>query len=149
MSDPHPSSIGAKSRTVRRFAGELGAVSTAHPLATAAGREILASGGTAADAAVAAQAALCVVLPQSCGLGGDGLVVVEARDGGTEAFHGAGATPAAWVPSERDDASRATVPGVVDAWANLSERHGRRPLAAVLAPAARLAEDGIVVDDIL
>jgi gamma-glutamyltranspeptidase/glutathione hydrolase len=150
MVNPHSGATSDRERATPCLTGDLGAVSTAHPLGTAAGQVLLANGGTAADAAVAAQAVLCVVLPQSCGLGGDCLAVIADGAGSTEAVVGAGATSASGVlPTILDDGSSATVPGIVDAWATLIERHGRRPLAEVLAPAVRLAEHGVVMDEVL
>src|SRR5438128_12044187 len=61
-----------------------GAVATEHPLAAAAGAEMLRAGGTVVDAAVAAAAAVCVVHASSCGLGGGGLALVH-RAGGRDA----------------------------------------------------------------
>lgn len=120
--------------------GRRGAISAAHPLAVAAGQELFARGGSAVDAAIAAQAALCVVLPQACGIGGDGLALV-AQDGVCTAVTGTGAAPAAGVPGAHDDAGGSvTVPGVVRGWADLHAAGGRSDLASVLAPAVALAE---------
>src|SRR3979411_3106356 len=66
------------SSTVRPILrGRLGAVSAAHPLAVAGGQEMLLAGGTAADAAIGAQAVLCVVMPDACSLGGDMLALAH------------------------------------------------------------------------
>jgi len=126
--------------------GESGAVAAAHPLAVHAALEIFAEGGNAADAAVAAQAVLCVVLPEACGLGGDGLAIVLGPDGGTEAIHGAGAAPGE-PPAPSGPGGTVTVPGVVAAWGRLVGRHGRLDLATDLAPALRAASDGVALPD--
>ena len=130
-----------------------GMVVTPHPLATAAGVEALRDGGTAVDAAVAANAMLAVVYCNACGLGGDAFALVWAPGAGRlHGFNGSGRSPAALtIPAVRDAGHDAmptrgglpiTVPGAVDAWAQLLERFGRRSLADALAPAARTAEDG-------
>jgi gamma-glutamyltranspeptidase / glutathione hydrolase len=127
--------------------GDVGAASTAHPLATDAAVTLLSDGGNAVDAAIAGQAALAVVAPQACGLGGDAIVLVHEPDGTVTSFHGAGRwSEAAGALRIRDDASSVAVPGVVRAWGLLAERFGRRSLAEDLAPAVRLAEEGFAPD---
>jgi gamma-glutamyltranspeptidase/glutathione hydrolase len=138
---------GRDGRENEQVWGDVGAASTAHPLATEAARTVLSDGGGAVDAAVAAQAALAVVLPQACGLGGDAIALVRDPEGGVTSFHGAGRwSEAAGGLTVRDDASSVTVPGAVRAWGLLIERFGRRSLAADLAPAVRLAEQGFAPD---
>src|SRR5207237_7631538 len=78
--------------------GPGGAVATEHPLAAAAGAEILGAGGSAVDAAIAAATAICVVHASSCGLGGGGFALVHRADGSDFALDyrevaPAGATP--------------------------------------------------------
>lgn len=128
--------------------GRLGAVAAAHPLAVAAGTRLLQEGGTAVDAAIAAQAVLCVVMPNACGLGGDGLSLIADPDGLVTAVNGTGASPAADPPGRRahDAGASVTVPGLVDAWATVTRRWGSRPLADTLAPAIALAADGVAAD---
>ena len=72
------------------LAGRLGAVSAAHPLAVAAGQRLLAEGGNAVDALIAAQAVLAVVSPDACGLGGDGFVLLRRPGRPVLAVNGAG-----------------------------------------------------------
>src|SRR5438132_8275021 len=122
-------------------------VATSNPLAVQAGLWALAEGGTAADAAIAADAVLGVVQPMSTGVGGDLFCLVD--DGAEVAgFNGSGPAPTALtleacrLPGAWNDRSplTVTVPGAVDAWAQLSERYGRLGLQRALAPAIRLAE---------
>jgi gamma-glutamyltranspeptidase / glutathione hydrolase len=120
-----------------------GAAATAHPAATEAALEILGAGGSAVDAAVAAQAALSVVLPQACGLGGDALMLVRDPAGRTAAINGVGRSAAeADEALHSDGGASVTVPGIVAAWQVVVARWGRLPLARVLSPAVRLAMEG-------
>lgn len=133
----------ATAATVRPvLRGRLGAVSAAHPLATAAGQEMLMSGGSAADAAIAAQAVLCVLMPDACGLGGDMLALVHSPGSELRAINGTGAAPARLAQAADDGPHSITVPGIVDAWCVLARDHGKLPLARTLGPAARLAHAG-------
>ncbi|MEP7082269.1 MAG: gamma-glutamyltransferase, partial [Chloroflexota bacterium] len=130
-----------------------GMVVTPHPLATQAGVEALRAGGTAVDAAVAANAMLAVVYCNACGIGGDAFALVwDPGEGRLNGFNGSGRSPAALtIEAVREAGHEAmpirgalpvTVPGAVDAWAQLVERFGRRSLADALTPAARTAESG-------
>ena len=125
--------------------GRFGGVSAAHPLAVAAGQEMLLSGGTAADAAIAAQAVLCVVMPNACGLGGDMLALMHVPGSALFAINGTGCAPQRLERVADDGPNSVTVPGIVDAWCVLSKRRGRLPLARVLEPAIRLARSGMRV----
>lgn len=139
ISDPYSS----RHRPV--LTGARGAIAAAHPLAVAAGQEMLAEGGSAVDAVIAAQAVLCVIAPDACGLGGDGLFLVRTADGKTTAVNGAGASPGGFVGPAQDGGASVTVPGLVDAWDQMAERWGRLPLLRILGPAIRLARAGIRV----
>ena len=140
--------------------GLRGMVAAADQLAAAAGVGTLARGGSAADAAVATGAAMAVVGPHLCGLGGDVLVMVAPPGSPPEALlsvgrAGAGADPARMraegmaVMALRGDVRSVPVPGAVDGWLALHERHGRLPLAEVLAPAIELAADGFAASIML
>jgi len=126
-------------------AGTNGAVSAAHPLAVEAGVGVLRAGGTAADAAIAAQAVLCVVAPEACGIGGDALALVAEPTGTVTAVNGTGCWAlAANVNAQcSDGGASVTVPGLSGAWAELSSRYGRLPLSECVAAAIALADDGI------
>ena len=139
IADPFSSSV----RPVIR--GHLGAVSAAHPLAVAAGQEMLLAGGTAADAVIAAQAVLCVVMPDACGLGGDMLALAHVPGRAPLAVNGTGAAPSKMEQVSDDGPHSITVPGIVDAWCELSGREGRLSLARALDPAIRLATAGVPV----
>lgn len=133
-------------------------VVTAHPLATAAALDILRAGGSAADAAVTAQAVLGLVEPQSSGFAG-GAFLVHARRGEVTAIDGRETAPATATPERFLNAdgtpmsldaalarARAVgVPGVPALLAEAHRRWGRLPWARLLAPAIRLAEEGVPV----
>jgi gamma-glutamyltranspeptidase/glutathione hydrolase len=143
-SHPYPSRRSAV------LAGNM--VATSQPLAAQAGLEMLARGGNAVDAALAAAITLTLVEPTGNGLGSDAFAIVWD---GTE-LHGlnaSGRAPAAWTPERF--AGRAempftgwdavTVPGAVSAWVALSERFGRLPFAALFERAIAYGEEGFLV----
>ena len=132
---------------------ERGMVATSQPLATQAGLQALADGGTAVDAAIAAAAVLCVVEPMMTGLGGDAFAIIH-RDGKLDGLNSSGRSPAAADP----DALGAipirgplavTVPGAVAGWAALAERHGRLGLDRLLRDAIEIAERGFAVTPVI
>ncbi|MFK8253110.1 gamma-glutamyltransferase [Ancylobacter terrae] len=127
--------------------GNRGAVAAAHPLAVSAATEMLTAGGSAIDATIAAQAVLCVLSPDNCGLGGDQLCLVRSGVGEVIAVNGTGAAPAAMNRADTDGGNSVSVPGIVDAWVEMGRRWGRLPLANILAPAIRLGEDGVLVSE--
>ena len=133
-----------------------GMVAAAHPLAVQAGLEILRKGGTAADAAIAVNAALAVVEPVACGLGGDLFALAwDPKRKHLDGLNASGraplaarrelvpATPEGTIPPYTPWAW--TVPGAASGWFALHARYGRLPMSAVLAPAIALAEQGAPV----
>ncbi len=136
--------------------GRKGIVATSQPLATAAGLELLSKGGNAADAAVAAAAALNVTEPTSTGIGGDMFALYfDAHTRQVTALNGSGRAPAALSLErlQREGINElppfhpytVTVPGACAGWFDLIARHGSRPMSEILAPAIRLAEEGFPV----
>jgi gamma-glutamyltranspeptidase/glutathione hydrolase len=133
-----------------------GMVASAHPLASQAGIEVLKRGGSAADAAIAVNAALAVLEPVACGPGGDLFAIAwDAKQGKLLGLNASGPAPRALtrekVPPEKDGTIPLyspyawTVPGAMDGWFELHAKLGRLPLAEVLAPAIRLAREGAPV----
>ncbi|MGI9414008.1 MAG: gamma-glutamyltransferase, partial [Hyphomicrobiales bacterium] len=128
--------------------GERGAISAAHPLAVAAAQELLVAGGNAVDALMAAQAVLCVVTPEACGLGGDALVQIVESDGKVTAVNGTGAAPSDPSFSTVSDGGLAiTVPGIVHAWETMSGKWSKAGLKECLRPAIQLADTGVRLPD--
>ncbi len=133
--------------------GSHGAVVAPHHLATEAGLGILRTGGSAVDAAIAANAALGVVAPQTCGVGGDAFWLIwDARERRQHALNGSGRAAAALDAA----ALRAgglerlpmygpltiTLPGAVRSWSDAHARFGWRSRSEILAPAIELAGSG-------
>ncbi|MGW4639453.1 gamma-glutamyltransferase family protein [Sphaerisporangium sp. NPDC004334] len=128
-------------------------VCTIDHLASGAGLAALDRGGSAADAAIAANAVLAVTAPHACGLGGDLFALVHDGDGAPEALNasgraGSGADPVRLRAEGHDrmpfqhDIRSVPVPGCADGWLALHARYGRLPFADLLAPAVRYAEEG-------
>jgi gamma-glutamyltranspeptidase len=135
-----------------------GVVATPHYLASAAGLNILQSGGSAVDAAIAANAVLCVVYPHMAGLGGDGFWLIA--EPATSRVHGLNASgPAArtatldyYRPRSKDNEIPArgplsvlTVPGAIDGWRLAHERFGRLDWSKLFDAAIAYARDGMAV----
>ena len=151
--------IGAASgSTAERFE----AIASAHPLATAAGMQILDQGGNAFDAAIAVSAALGVVEPYSSGIGGGGFWLLQPHGGEPVVLDGREVAPQAAtadmyldaqgqvVPRlSVDGALAAGIPGAPAAWIHLAQHYGRLRLSQSLAPAIHLAQRGFVVDAVL
>src|SRR5580692_3670469 len=131
-------------------------VATSHPLAALTAIEVLRSGGTAVDAAVAGSALLSVIEPQSTGIGGDCFALIQpGGEGKIIAYNGSGRAPAkadvSWY-LERNihavpltSAHAVSVPGAIDAWATILRDHGKFGLDKLLQPAIKAAEEGYVV----
>jgi gamma-glutamyltranspeptidase/glutathione hydrolase len=131
-----------------------GAAATAHPLATQTAIEILKAGGSAVDAAIAANAVLGFAEPIACGIGGDCFVMLwDPKTRQVVGLNGSGRSPArldletvrarargGLIPSY--GAITVSVPGAVDAWAMLHQRYGKLAWADLLAPAISMAEEG-------
>jgi gamma-glutamyltranspeptidase/glutathione hydrolase len=124
-----------------------------HHLATAAGLGILRAGGSAVDAAIATNAVLAVVVPYSCGIGGDAFWLIwDAATHREHALNGSGRVPAsADAAALRDQGLDAlplrgpltiTVPGAVRSWGDAHQRFGRLSREEILAPAVELAREG-------
>lgn len=134
-----------------------GMVASSQPLASQAGLSILMQGGNAADAAVAAAAALNVTEPTSTGLGGDCFALFyNASTGEVTALNGSGRAPSGLTLELLCEqgfgeelppfhAHTITVPGACAGWCDLIDRHGTLDMADILAPAIRLAEEGFPV----
>lgn len=133
-----------------------GMVATPHALASAAGLEALRAGGSAIDAAIAANAVLTVVYPDQTSIGGDCfLLYYDAKTGSLHALNGSGRAPKAANREALRAAGHATmpargihsvtVPGTIDAWVTAHERFGRLEFGRLLQPAIGYARDGFPV----
>ena len=125
--------------------GALGTVACGHPLAASVGVETFRAGGNAVDAALATAAALMVLMPEACGLGGDAFMLVRDPSGEITAVNGSGAAAAAVAPPLDPGAAMAAVPGAVAALCDAHARFCKLPLEQVLAPAIGLAGGGFPI----
>ncbi len=135
-------------------------VATSQPLAVETGLEILRAGGSAADAAIAANAMLGLVEPMSCGLGGDLFAIVwDASTRHLYGLNGCGRSP---LELSREEILRRgyesipsrgplswSVPGCVDGWSVLHERFGRLPMDDLLRPTIETAIRGFEVTPVI
>jgi gamma-glutamyltranspeptidase/glutathione hydrolase len=137
-----------------------GIVATSHPLATETGVEILRRGGSAVDAAIAANALLGLVEPTGCGLGGDLFAMVwEAASRKLHGLNGSGRSPLDLTLFRLREAGLSkvpsfgplsiSVPGAVDGWFELHARFGKLPMPELLAPAIDYAVEGFPVTEII
>ncbi len=149
-----PSVYPYASRRTATYAAN-GMVATSQPLAAQVGLSILKAGGNAVDAAIATAAALTVVEPTGCGIGGDAFAIVWMKN----KLHGLNASsfaPKALTPealAERGHTEKipvhgwlpVTVPGIPSAWSSLHKRWGKLSFTELLAPAIELAQNGFPV----
>ncbi|WP_405206641.1 gamma-glutamyltransferase [Aquimarina sp. LLG6339-5] len=140
--------------------GQNGMVATSHPLATQIGLDILKKGGNAIDAAIAANAALGLMEPTGCGIGGDLFAIVW--DGKTKKLYGlnaSGRSPKnltfdyfekhnmSKIPSH--GALPVSVPGAIDGWFELHQKFGSKSMEEILAPAIDYAEKGFPLTELI
>ena len=137
-----------------------GIVTTSHYLASQAGAQVLAQGGSAMDAAIAANAVLGVTEPMMNGIGGDlFLIYWDAKAGKLYGLNASG-----WAPRKltieflaqhgitampHDGIHSVTVPGAVEGWSQAHKRFGRLPWKDLFAPAIHYAEHGYAVPEII
>ena len=135
-----------------------GMVCSASPLAGAVGAHVLREGGNAVDAAIATAAAEAVTLPPMCGLGGEVFALIyEAATDKIYGVAGSGRAPMGasrdyfvsrgYAKMPADGPLSPSVPGEVHAWQTVLERFGTRKLAALIAPAIDLAQEGFPLPD--
>ncbi|HEX7493592.1 MAG TPA: gamma-glutamyltransferase [Bacteroidales bacterium] len=137
-----------------------GMAATSQPLATQVALDILKKGGTAIDAAIAADAVLGVVEPTGAGIGGDLFAIIwSASKGKLYGLNGSGRSPRAlkleyfkqngfnFVPPYGP--LPVSVPGCVDGWYELHDMFGRLPMKDILQPAINYARDGFPVTEVI
>ncbi len=134
-------------------------VTSASPIASAVGRDVLREGGNAVDAAVAVGFALAVVDPEAGNIGGGGFMLIRLKDGAVSALDYRETAPArasrdmyldsTGQPTERSIVGHlaAGVPGSVAGMIEAHHRYGRLPFARLIEPAIRLAREGFVIDE--
>lgn len=130
-----------------------GVAATSQTLASQVAAQVLARGGSAVDAAIAANAVLGVVEPMMCGIGGD-LFAIH-YDAATEKLTGLNAS--GWAPAKMKEAPKGgftgihsvTVPGAVDGWWKMHRKFGKLPWAELFAPAIHYARNGFPVTEII
>ncbi len=157
--------IAGKSFATRsEVLGQHGMVCTSHPLATQIGIDTLKAGGNAVDAAIAANAALGLMEPMSCGVGGDLFAIVyEAKTKKLYGLNASGRSPLGLsleqMQAELAKLHRTTipstgvlpisVPGAVDGWFELHGKFGKLPMRDLLAPTIRYAREGFPVTQVI
>lgn len=142
--------------------GKHGMVATSHPLATQIGLDVLKQGGTAVDAAIAANAALGVVEPNNGGIGGDLFAIVwSAKEQKLYGLNASGRSPKALTYDSLKKLLgtqpllplygplSVSVPGAVDGWFELHRRFGKLPMRNLLAPSIQYAREGVPVPQVI
>jgi gamma-glutamyltranspeptidase / glutathione hydrolase len=137
-----------------------GMVATSHPLAAQIGLDVLKKGGNAIDAAIATNAAMGLMEPMSCGIGGDLYAIVwDAKSQKLYGLNASGRSP--YKATRAFFAERGlkaipttgplswSVPGCVDGWDQLQRRFGTRSLAELLEPSIRYAQEGFPVPEVI
>ena len=152
--------VGNRFSTRSEVIAQHGMACTSQPLATQAALDILKQGGSAVDAAIAANATLGLVEPTMNGMGGDLFAIVwDAQGRKLYGLNGSGRSPYSLTLDEFKKRKLkhipstgplpCTVPGCVDAWFELHKTFGKIPMAKVLAPAIGYARDGFPVSEVI
>lgn len=137
-----------------------GMAATSQPLATQVALDILKKGGSAMDAAIAANAMLGLVEPASCGIGGDIFAIVwDAAEEKLYGFNGSGRAPKSLTIEYFMDRKMKyvplhgplpiSVPGCVDGWFNLHRKFGKLPMKEVLQPAITYGREGFPISEVI
>ncbi|MBX3407209.1 MAG: gamma-glutamyltransferase [Phycisphaeraceae bacterium] len=137
-----------------------GMAATSHPLATQIAIDVLKAGGSAVDAAIAANAALGLMEPTGCGIGGDLFAIVwDPTTKKLHGYNGSGRAPArltidlvtsrGLTEIPRSGPLPVTVPGTVDGWFALHAKFGKRPMRDNLAPAIAYAREGFPISPVI
>ena len=137
-----------------------GMVATSHPLATQVGLDILKKGGTAIDAAIAANATLGLMEPTGCGIGGDLFAIVwDAKTQQLYGLNASGRSPQQMTLAQLKEKGNGripaygplpvSVPGAVDGWFALHGKFGQLSMQEILAPAISYAEQGYPVSELI
>ncbi|HEX3702050.1 MAG TPA: gamma-glutamyltransferase [Vicinamibacterales bacterium] len=143
-----------------RVATKYGIVAASQPLAARAGVQVLERGGNAVDAAIATNAVMGLVEPQSNGIGGDLFAIVyDAKTGELHGLNASGWAPGGLTPAfmrqhgfqqmPETGIHTVTVPGAVAGWEALRARLGTLPMSDLLAPAIFYADEGFPVSDVI
>lgn len=152
--------VGAPYATRSVVMAQNGMVATSHPLATQIGLDILKKGGTAIDAAIAANAALGLMEPTGCGVGGDLFAIVwDAKTKKLYGLNASGRSPKGLTLEEFKKRGLekipslgplpVSVPGAVDGWFELHGKFGTLPMDELLAPAISYAEKGFPLTQLI
>jgi gamma-glutamyltranspeptidase/glutathione hydrolase len=161
-----PFASGGDRITGRMFAtrseviAQHGMACTSHPLATQIAIDVLKSGGSAVDAAIAADAALGLMEPVGAGIGGDLFAIVwDAKSAKLYALNASGRSPYGLTLEEFHKRNLkfvpdfgplpVSVPGCVDGWFELHKKFGRLPMKDILAPTIRYARDGFPMSELI
>jgi gamma-glutamyltranspeptidase/glutathione hydrolase len=155
-----PARLVARNRDRSAVVAQRGMVCASQPLAALVGVDVLKAGGTCVDAAVATNAALGLMEPASCGIGGDLFAILWVeKEKKLYGLNASGRAPAAWTLEKarglgleripRKSPLSWSVPGCVSGWQALSERFGRLGLARVLEPSIEYARAGFPVSPII
>lgn len=153
---PTGKQFASRSEVVARH----GMAATSQPLATMVAIDVLKRGGSAVDAAIAANAVLGLMEPTGCGIGGDLFAIVwDAKTQKLYGLNASGRSPATLTLEEFQKRGLRkipsfgvlplSVPGCVDGWFELHGRFGRLPMNEVLAPAVQYAREGFPVSEVI
>ncbi len=141
-----------------------GMAATSHPLVSQIALDVLKRGGTAVDAAIAANAAMGLMEPTGNGVGGDLFAIVwDAKTGKLHGYNGSGRSPQSLTLAKLREELRkidsktipprgplpVSVPGTVDGWFALHGRFGKLPMRELLAPAIAYARNGFPVTEVI